>query len=72
MSIWLVKAIWNEDETESREEWEVNADTADEAIKEVTARIRFHPHHIEAKLRPPVERSAVMNLRPGEMRRVTS
>ena len=71
MPIWLVKAIWNEDETESREEWEVNADTAHEAIREVTARIRFPPHHVEAKLRPPAERSDVTDLRPGEVRRVT-
>lgn len=71
MSIWLVKTIWNEDETESREEWEVNADTAHEAIREVTARIHFPPHHVEAKLRSPAEPSAVMDLRPGEVRRVT-
>jgi|WetSurMetagenome_2_1015567.scaffolds.fasta_scaffold140545_4 DNA primase len=72
MSIWLVKAIWNEDETESREEWEVNADTAHEAVKAVTARIRFHPHHVEAKRRSPEERSTVMDLQPGEVRRVAS
>jgi hypothetical protein len=67
MSIWLVKAIWNEDEIESREEWEVSADTVHEAIKEVTARIRFPPHHVEAKLHP---RNAFIDMRPGEMRRV--
>jgi hypothetical protein len=67
MSVWLVKAVWNEDEIESMEEWEVSANTAHEAIKEVTSHIRFPPHHVEAKLHP---RSAFMELRPGEMRRI--
>lgn len=71
MPIWLVKTTWNEDETESREEWEVNANTAHEAIKEVTTRLRFPPHHVEAKLHSPPERNIAKDLRPGEVRRVT-
>jgi hypothetical protein len=51
MPIWLVRAIWMEDETEASEQWEVTAPTALEAIREATAHIRFQPHHVEAKLR---------------------
>ena len=51
MPVWLVRAIWMEDETEASEQWEVTAATAHEAIKEATAHIRFQPHHVEAKLR---------------------
>jgi hypothetical protein len=67
MSVWLVKAVWNEDEIESMEEWEVSANTAHEAIEEVTSRICFPPHHVEAKLHP---RNAFMDQPPGEMRRI--
>jgi hypothetical protein len=56
MPVWLVRAIWIEDEVEASEQWEVNAATAHDAVKEVTTHIRFHPHHIEAKLCLP-ERS---------------
>jgi hypothetical protein len=56
MPLWLVKATWIEDEAEASEQWEVTADTAHDAVKVATMRARFHPHHVEARLRPtPVE-----------------
>lgn len=51
MPIWLVKATWTEDDAEASEQWEVKADTARDAVREVTTHLRFPPHHIEAKLR---------------------
>ena len=45
MTIWIVKATWVEDETDASEEWEVNAATAQEAMREATPRMRFQPHH---------------------------
>jgi hypothetical protein len=50
MALWLVRATWTEDETEASEQWEVNAGTAHDAVREVTAFLRFQPHHVEAKL----------------------
>jgi hypothetical protein len=50
MPIWLVKATWTEDEAEASEQWEVKADTAQDAVREVTTHLRFAPRHIEAKL----------------------
>ena len=66
MPIWVVKAIWNEDGTEFREEWEENADTAHER--------RTHPfssasRRSEAVFATVTERCD--DLRPGEVRRVT-
>jgi hypothetical protein len=52
MPLWLVKATWIEDEAEVRESWEVNADSAHDAVKAVGTHLRFHPHHIEARLCP--------------------
>lgn len=72
MSIWLVRATWIDDEVEASEQWEVNADTAHDAVKEVTAHIRFRPHHVEARLRSPDGEKALRasGLQPGEVRRV--
>jgi hypothetical protein len=50
MPFWLVKATWIEDESDASEQWEVNADTAHEAVKAVTTHLRFQPHHVEARL----------------------
>jgi hypothetical protein len=50
MPSWLVRATWTEDETEATEQWEVNADTAEDALREVTPHLRFPAHHIELKL----------------------
>jgi hydroxyacyl-ACP dehydratase HTD2-like protein with hotdog domain len=50
MPTWLVKATWTEDETEASEQWEVNAGTAQDALREVTPHLHFVPHHVEIKL----------------------
>jgi len=72
MPVWLVKTTWNEDETEASEQWEVNADTAHDAVKEVTTRLRFQPHHVEARLcSPEVDDTARgIELLPGQVRRI--
>lgn len=49
MPVWLVRATWIEDEAEASERWEVTADTAHDAVKEVTTHLRFQPHHVEAR-----------------------
>lgn len=49
MAIWHVKATWIEDETDATEQWEVNAATAHEAVREATARMHFQPHHVEVR-----------------------
>jgi hypothetical protein len=49
MPVWVVKATWIEDEAEASEQWEVSAATAHDAVKEVTARLRFQPHHVDAR-----------------------
>jgi hypothetical protein len=58
-----------EDEIEASEQWEVNAATAHDAVKEATAYIRFPPHHVEAKLCLPTQEACEDDLRPGEARR---
>ena len=72
MPVWLVRTTSNEDETEASEQWEVNAETAHEAVKAVTMRLRFRPHQIEARLRPPEagEKAGAIDLQPGEARRI--
>lgn len=72
MAVWLVKATWIEDEAEASEQWEVNADTAHDAVKAVTAHLRFQPHHVEARLCPAEvkDKALAIDLLPGEVRRV--
>ena len=72
MPIWKVRATWFEDDAESIEQWEVSADTAYDAVKEVTTHIRFNPHHIEATLcSQDVERKdRGHDLLPGQVRRI--
>jgi len=72
MSIWLVRAILTEDEVEASEQWEVNADTAHDAVKEATTHIRFRPHHVEARIRSSGGENVLRTsgLQPGEVRRV--
>ena len=65
MPVWLVKTTWNENEAEASEQWEVNAATAHEAVKEVTTHLRFQPHHVEARIFLPE-----VDLQPGQVRRV--
>jgi hypothetical protein len=49
MPLWAVKATWIEDEAEASEQWEVSAATAHDAVRDVTARLRFQPHHVDAR-----------------------
>jgi hypothetical protein len=71
MPFWLVKATWIEDEADASEQWEVNADTAHDAVKAVTMRLRFHPHHVEARLcSAEAEGALAIDLGPGEARRL--
>jgi hypothetical protein len=72
MSVWLVKATWIEDEAEASEQWEVNADTAHDAVGEVTSRLRFHPHHVEARRCSPEDedKARELDLLPGGVRRI--
>lgn len=51
MPIWTVNATWFEDEAEVREQWQVNAETVQEAVRDVMAHIRFQPHHVETRLK---------------------
>ena len=43
MPLWLVRATWREDEAEASEQWEVNAETAQDAVQAVATHLRFHP-----------------------------
>ena len=72
MPSWLVKATWVEDEAEASEQWEVNADTAHDAVTAVTAHLRFHPHHVEARLcsAEAEDKTLAIDLLPGEARRL--
>ena len=72
MPLWLVKAIWCEDEAEASEKWEANAETVQDAVAAVTTSLRFHPHHIEARRCEPdgVDKQIAKDLTPGEARRV--
>ncbi len=72
MTIWLVKATWIEDDAEASEQWQANADTAHDAVKAVATRLRFRPHHVEARLRPEEaeDEPQAIDLRPGEARRL--
>ena len=53
MPKWLVTAVWQEDEAEASEQWEVTAATADDAVLQVRPRFRFPPLHVEARRLPP-------------------
>lgn len=72
MSLWMVKVTWIEDEAEASEQWEVNAETAQEALNAVATRLRFHPHHVEVKRYEPgsTDRTLATDLSPGETRRI--
>ena len=71
MAIWTVRATWIEDETEACEQWEVHASTAHEAVMTATKRVRFPPHHVEARLRASEDEDlASGDLKPGQSRHV--
>jgi hypothetical protein len=70
MSVWLVKATWTEDEAEASEQWEVNADTAHDAVG-ATSRLRFHPITPNRRCSPEDEDKArAVDLLPGGVRRI--
>lgn len=64
----MVKATWIEDEAETTQEWEVNAETAHDAVKAATTHIRFPPHHVEARRGSAEDEKRARGLRPGEAR----
>lgn len=70
MPLWLVKATWCEDEADASENWEVNAETAQDAVTAVATHLRFHPHHVEARRYEPDDVSIATDLSPGEVRRI--
>jgi hypothetical protein len=72
MSLWMVKATWIEDEAEASEQWEVNAETAQEALNAVATHLCFHSHHVEVKRYEPgsADRTLATDLSPGETRRI--
>jgi len=70
MPVWLVRATWREDEAEASEQWEVNAETAQDAVQAVATHLRFHPHHVEARQYEDADKALVAELSPGEARRV--
>jgi hypothetical protein len=74
MPLWWVKATWIEDEAEASESWEVNADSAHDAVKAVSTHLRFHPHHVEARLcsAKAEDKAYAVGLRPGQARRLAS
>jgi hypothetical protein len=74
MPFWLVKVTWIEDEAEASELWEANAETAQDAVKAVTTHLRFHPHHVEARLCSADQGGLdfATDLPPGEARRFPS
>ena len=71
MPLWLVKATWREDEAEASEKWEVNAETAQDAVTAATTHLRFQPHHVEVRLFEPVgDDGDTADLSPGDARRI--
>ena len=67
MPIWIVNATWLEDEAEVHEQWQLNAETVQEVVRDVMAHIRFQPHHVETRLETNENRS---DLAVGEARRL--
>jgi len=72
MPLWMVKATWREDEADASEQWEVNAESAQDAVKAVATHLRFQPHHVEARRCEPtdVDKALAADLSPGEARRI--
>ena len=70
MAIWLVKTTWTDEEAEAHEKWVANAATIQEAVNDVTARIHFRPHHVEAKLCNADDKIDAAGLLPGQVRRI--
>jgi len=72
MPVWLVRVTWIEDEVEASEQWEVSADTAHEAVKQVSMNLRYQPHHVEARRTSPKNEGQARagDLPHGQMRRI--
>lgn len=70
MTVWLVKVTWFADEAETSEQWVANAATIQDAVKDVTAHIHFHPHHVEAKRCDADDKAYVADLPPGRAQRI--
>jgi len=72
MPVWLVRATWREDEAEASEQWEVNAETAQDAVLAVATHLRFQPHDVEARRYETegADKVLVGDLSPGQAKRV--
>lgn len=72
MPLWMVKATWFEDEAETSEQWEVNAETAQDAVTVISTHLRFQPHHVELRRceLEGADKSLAVDLSPGKARRV--
>jgi len=70
MAVWLVSAVWQQDEGESRDRWEVHAVNAHEDVRQAMTGIPAEPLHIEARRVALHEEPSDAGLQPGEMRRV--
>jgi hypothetical protein len=60
-----VTAGWSDGEAELTQQWEVNAPSRDEAVREVFMLLPTRPHHVEAKL---IAKDVAPELLPGEAR----
>ena len=67
MALWLVTASWSDDEAELTQQWEVNAPTEDEAVREVVMLLPSKPQHVEAKR---LSEELAPDLGPGRARKL--
>lgn len=67
MALWLVTASWSDDEAELTQQWEINAPTEDEAVREVVMLLPSKPQHVEAKR---LAETLAPDLGPGEARKL--
>lgn len=73
MPVWISKARWVEDDADVSERWEVNAPTAQDAIREVSIHFPFQPDHAEARRhpsKPDHEPAGAGPLAAGQVRRI--
>jgi len=55
-AVWLVRATWTEDGAEASDECKVEAGTAEDAVRQATARLRVEPHQVEARRLSPASK----------------
>jgi hypothetical protein len=67
MALWLVTAIWIDDDAELTQQWEINAASQDEATRDVVMLLPTKPHHVEATRLP---KDAAPDLGPGQARKL--